>query len=94
MGVAINRNNKVIPHKNVKDFCDRWALMYCFGEFEGGELCLLTMSVETLEGVKTGLRMRYGPGDVVLFRATMFEHFVMEFKEKRTCLVYHTKHDC
>ena len=94
MEVAINRNNKVIPYKDVKNFCDGWAVMCCFREFEGEELCLPTMSVETPEGVKTGLRMRYSPGDVVLFRATMFEHFVTEFKGERTYLVYHTKHDC
>ena len=38
------------------------------------------MLVETSERTRTGLRMRYGPGDVVLFRATMFEHFVTEFQ--------------
>ena len=67
--------------------------MCCFGEFERGKLCLPTMLVETPEGIKTGLRMQYEPGDIVLFWVTMSEQFVTEFKEKRTCLVYHTKYN-
>lgn len=30
MGIAINRNNRVLPHKDVKDFKDGWAVMCCF----------------------------------------------------------------
>lgn len=54
MRVTVNRN-KAISHKDVKDFRDGWAVMCCFGNFEGGELCLPTMTVETSEGTKTGL---------------------------------------
>lgn len=40
MGITVNRNNRVIPHKDVNDFKDRWAVMCCFDTFKGGELCL------------------------------------------------------
>ena len=94
MGVAINQNNQIVPHKDVKDFRDGWAVMCCFGDFENEELCLSTMSIQTLEGMKTGLRMRYQSGDAVLFCATMFEHFVTKFTGEQTMLVYHTKNNC
>lgn len=74
MGVAVNKNNKVLPHKDVSDFRDGWAVMCCFGDFENGELCLPTLKITTEEGGKQGMRIRYGPGDVALFRATLLEH--------------------
>lgn len=40
MGLAISRNNRVMPHKDVTDFRDGWEVMCCLGQFRGGELCL------------------------------------------------------
>lgn len=39
MGIAVNRNNCVIPHK---DFRDGWAVMCCFGDFTGYVLYVST----------------------------------------------------
>lgn len=94
MGVAVNRNNRVNPHKDMSDFRDGWAVMCCFGEFQHGELCLPTLTIHTNNGEQEGVRIRYGPGDVVLFRATVLEHWLSEYQGSRTALVYHTKSNC
>lgn len=44
--------------------------------------------------MKRGVRIAYRPGDVILFRATLLEHFVSKFKGKHTVLVLHTKNNC
>lgn len=94
MCVIVNRNNKVIPHKDVSNFRNGWAVMCCFGDFENGEPCLLTLKSKIEEGEKERIRIQYGPGDVVLFRATLFEHWSDGYKGHRTCLVYHIKNNC
>lgn len=37
MGIAVNLNNSVIPHKDVTDFRDGWAVLCCFGDSTGRE---------------------------------------------------------
>lgn len=90
MGIAVNRNNEIVPQKHVKDFRDGWVVMCCFGNCEGGELCLPTLKITTPEGEKEGVRIRYGLGDVVLFRATLFEYWLSGYEGPLTNLVYHT----
>lgn len=46
MGVAVNRNNRAMPHKDMTDFRDGWAVMCCFGDLDGGELCLSNVASE------------------------------------------------
>lgn len=92
--VAVNRNNKVILHKDFNDFCDGWAAICNFEGFENEELYFSTMSIMTKDGEKKGVKIWYGPGDVIFFRATLFEHWLNNYEEKRTALVYHNKNTC
>lgn len=60
MGITVNRNKKVIPHKDVKDFRDGWAVMCYFGDFiDGGEP---TLSVMTPERQRQGVGLGTGQG--------------------------------
>lgn len=76
MGIAVNRNNRVMPHKDVTDFRDGWAVMCCFGNFRDGELCLPALSVNIDGQIKEGIKSAYRPRDVILFRATLMEPYV------------------
>lgn len=66
LGVASLRNILSHNHKDAGDNCDGWAAMTCVGDFTGGELCFPDLDV----------KLRYLPGDVILFRASMLQHFV------------------
>lgn len=44
--------------------------------------------------VRGGIQFPYGEGDVVMFRATVLEHFITQFKGERTSLVFFTKGGC
>lgn len=65
VGIAVNRNNCILPHKDVNDFKDRWAAMYlsrgvwavmcCFEEFTGGEeLMIKQLIINAWEGCRWG----------------------------------------
>ena len=55
--------------------------MTVFGEFEGGYLCLPDL----------GVRVPFQPGDVVIFRSALLEHYITSFKGQRYSLVFFTK---
>ncbi|ELR07922.1 hypothetical protein GMDG_08570 [Pseudogymnoascus destructans 20631-21] len=79
--LAILINAQVGPHKDNHDVLDGWVAMACFGEFEGGELCLPAL----------GYKIPFQPGDVVLFRSAVLEHWIAPFEGTRYSCVFFTK---
>lgn len=79
--LALLVNTQVGPHKDGNDVKDGWVAMACFGDFEGGELCL--------PGI--GCKIPFQPGDVVLFRSAVLEHWVAPFQGTRYSCVFFTK---
>jgi hypothetical protein len=68
LGIACLRNIQSHNHKDAGDAAMRhsWAGMTCVGDFKGGELCFPDLDV----------KLRYLPGDIILFRASILQHFV------------------
>lgn len=92
MVIAVLRNNRVHPHKDKGDYRDGWAVMTCFGDFEGGDLCLPSLDVDFWYGERSGVRIGYKPGDVVFLRSSVVEHFISRFTgERRSSFVFCTK---
>lgn len=56
MGIAVNRNNRVMPHKDVTDFHDKRAVMCCFGNFRDGEL-LWTVRFLNLQALRVRIQI-------------------------------------
>jgi hypothetical protein len=79
--IAVLVNAQVGPHKDSNDVLRGWVAMACFGDFKGGELCLPSL----------GYRIPFQPGDVVLFRSAVLEHWVAPFKGTRYSCVFFTK---
>ena len=79
--LALLCNFRVDPHKDSGDVKDGWVAMTCLGKFSGGELCL----------PQCGVRIPYEVGDVVLFRASVLEHWIMPWEGKRYSMVFFTK---
>lgn len=79
--LAVLVNAQVGPHKDSNDVKEGWVVMACFGEFEGGELCLPGL----------GYNVPFQPGDVVLFRSAVLEHWVAPFEGTRYSCVFFTK---
>ena len=52
--------------------------MICCGEFERGELCFLGL----------GLKLEHKSEYVIFFYSTLFKHFVSNFDENRTSLIF------
>jgi hypothetical protein len=78
LGLAVLRNLQVFNHKDKGDVRDGWVGMTCFGDFTGGELCLPQLS----------LKLDFKPGDVILFRSSVLEHWVNECNGPRSSFVF------
>ena len=77
-GLAVVRNLACDPHKDKSDKKDGYVAMMCFGDFSGGELVVTEL----------GMRFAFQPGDVVLFRSAVLEHYITEFQGSRTSTVF------
>lgn len=89
-GIAILRNSRVNPHKDTTGFPDAWAAMCCFGDFEGGALCLPGLDVEG----KGGIQIAYQPKDIIFLRSSLLEHYISPFEGERSELVFSTNGSC
>lgn len=78
LGVALNRNLEVANHRDSGDVPDGYVGMMCCGRFTGGELSLPDF----------GFRCQFLPGDVVLFRSALLQHFVQAAVGQRSSLVF------
>lgn len=88
--ISVLRNCRAKPQQAPGDFQDGWAAICCFGEFEGGTLCLPGLGVES-EGNGGGVQIQYQPGDVIFLRAAVLEYFVSGFEGERSDFVFFTK---
>ncbi|GAA5983793.1 hypothetical protein JCM5350_002398 [Sporobolomyces pararoseus] len=80
--MALVINARVGPHRDGRDSVHGLAAMTVFGEFEGGDLYL----------PRHQIRIRYNPGDVILFKSNLLEHMVLPFKGNRYAVVLFTHH--
>lgn len=64
----------VPPYTGKRDVME--AVRYCFGNFKDGELCLPTPPVDIDGSMKKGRKIAYRPWDVIIFRASLLEHYV------------------
>lgn len=72
-------NAEVSPYRDSSHLKNGWAAMACFGDFEGGELCFPELKC----------KIPFLPGDVVLFRSAVLEHWVAPFEGTRySCLFF------
>lgn len=78
LGFVINLNIASRCHrdKGDKTFC----LVIPFGDFEGGELCLM----------EAGIVVPLQGGDFILFLSSALTHFNLHYKGQRGSLVLHT----
>ena len=81
LSTAILINQHVLPHRDGGDMVNGWVAMTVFGDFEGGYLCLPDLNS----------RIPFQPGDVVIFRSALLEHYVTRFKGQRYSCVFFTK---
>lgn len=72
------RNVAADPHKDSSDYKNGWVGMCCFGDFTGGELVVSIL----------GMKFQVQPGDVIFFRLTLLEHYVLPIIGDRTSFVF------
>ncbi|RPB06917.1 hypothetical protein P167DRAFT_478219, partial [Morchella conica CCBAS932] len=77
-GVAILRNLRVRPHRDGGDRKDGYTMMICAGNFTGGYLVLPQL----------GIKLDFKPGDIIMFKAALLEHFLSDFEGDRTSFVF------
>lgn len=77
-GVAILRNLRVRPHRDGGDRKDGYTMMMCAGNFTGGYLVLPQL----------GIKADFKPGDIIMFKAELLEHFLSDFEGYRTSIVF------
>lgn len=82
-GLALIRNLAAEPHKDKSDFKDGWVVMACFGNFTGGQLIIPHLE----------LRIPFQPGDVVVFRSTLLEHYILPYEGERSSIVFFSHQD-
>ena len=82
-GLVVIRNLAAQPHKDNSDYKQGWVAMCCFGNFTGGELVIPALK----------MTFKFEPGDVIFFRSTLLEHYVLPFTGDRTLLVFFTHHN-
>ena len=82
-GLVLIRNLAAHAHKDSSDYKKGWVAMCCFGDFTGGELVILPLK----------MMFKFEPGDVIFFRSTLIEHYVLPFTGDRTSLVFFTDHN-
>ena len=72
-GLVVIRNLAALPHKDSSDYKKGWVAMCCFGDFTGGELVIPVLK----------MMFKFQPGDVIFFRSTILEHYVLQsWKDK------------
>lgn len=81
MSTAILINQNVLPHRDGVDMVNGWVAMTVFGSFTGGYLCLPDLNI----------KVPYQPGDVILFRSALLEHYITQFEGTRYSVVFFTK---
>jgi hypothetical protein len=65
-GKAILVNKRTLLHRDLNDVKHGLAIMCVYGKFIGGEFCLPDL----------GIKVRYQPGDLIVFRSYMLNHFI------------------
>lgn len=78
LGLAYLKNIQAHNHKDKGGVRDGWVGMTCVGEFKGGELCFPDLDV----------KLRFLPGDIILFRSCILQHFVRATIGERSSLVF------
>ena len=82
VGIILNRQSG--NHRDATDAQDSWAVMFVFGQFEGGEVDL------AYEGNKYSCR--FSNGDAIVLRAGEVEHRIRQWQGSlRVTIVYYSK---
>jgi hypothetical protein len=81
LNMAVLENLQTGPHKDVGDKTDGIVVMFCVGKFTGGRLVLPGL----------GIQIDYKPGDVILFRSALLEHFIAPWEGHRRAVVMFSK---
>ena len=79
-GLALLHNLQVDAHKDQSDVPNGWVAMVCWDNFSRGYLALLDL----------GVKLDFKPGDIILFRSRLLEHFVTDFEGERSSMVFFT----
>lgn len=80
--MVIITNLNVDAHRDRTDRRDGWVLVQCFGDFRDGGHTVCP---------ELGLKFNMRPGDIMLMRSAMLEHYVTSWKEgKRVSCVFWT----
>lgn len=83
-GLVVIRNLAAQPHEDSSDYKKGWVAMCCFlGDFTGGELVIPALK----------MMFKFQPRDVIFFRSTLLEHYVLPFTGDRTSLLFFTHHN-
>ncbi|RPB18183.1 hypothetical protein L211DRAFT_877800 [Terfezia boudieri ATCC MYA-4762] len=77
-GIVLIWNLAAKPHKDRSDYADSWVIICCWGEFGGGDLVVPDLK----------LRFAFKHGDVVVFRSTLLEHYIMPFDGERSSTIF------
>ena len=77
------RNLAAEPHKDKSDYTDGWVVMCCWGSFKGGNLVIPALKQ----------RFEFSPGDVMIFRSCLLEHYVMPFVGERSSIIFFSQND-
>jgi hypothetical protein len=83
-GKAIMFNRQTPEHKDRQDPINSWALLLCLGSFATGG-CLVIPKLK--------LRMRFLPGDVILLRGRVLEHYVEAWGTGQRISIAHFTHE-
>lgn len=82
-GLVLVKNLAAEPHKDTSDYKRGWVGMTWSGSYTGGELVVPIL----------GIKISCQPGDVVFFRSTELEHYVLPFVGDRSAFVFFSHQD-
>ena len=77
-GIVLTRNLEAEPHKDRSGDRDGWVVMCCWGNFTGGDLVIPALQK----------RFEFKPGDVVILRSTLLEHYIMPCEGQRSSIMF------
>ncbi|KAI5842218.1 hypothetical protein DFP73DRAFT_608522 [Morchella snyderi] len=77
-GLALLRNMRVRPHRDGGDRKLGFTMTICAGDFTDGYLVLPSLKI----------KLDFKPGDVIMFKSALLEHYMTKFEGDRTCFNY------
>lgn len=77
-GVVLVRNVVGEPNREKSGDKDEWAALCCWGNFTGGDLVIPALKQ----------RFDFRPGDVVILRSALLEHYVLPFEGERSSIMF------